>query len=72
MGLRHLTTRVLVVLTIMVLLGGCGSGAATPPVTTPTPTALPTAAATPAASPVPTASPTSTAKPTPTPEPVAG
>jgi len=72
MVVRHLTSRVLVGLTIGFLLGGCGSGAATPPMTTPTPTALPTSAATPTASPVPTASPTSTPKPTPTPEPVAG
>jgi len=72
MGLRHLTSWVLVGLTILALLAGCGSGAATPPMTTPTSTALPTAAATPTASPGPTASPTSTPKPTPTPEPVAG
>jgi len=71
MGLRHLTSRVLVVLTIGVLLGGCASSAVTPPAVTPTPTALPTSAATPTASPV-TPTPTSTPKPTATPEPVAG
>ena len=72
MGLRHLTSRVLVGLAIGVLLAGCGSGAATPPAATPIPTALPTAVATPTASPVPTATPTPIPKPTPTPEPVAG
>ena len=71
MGLRHLTSRVLVGLAIGVLLAGCGSGEAKPPAATPTPTALPTAAATPTASPV-TPTPTSTPKPTATPEPVAG
>jgi len=72
MGLRHLTSRVLVGLAIGVLLAGCGSGEAKPPAATPTPTALPTAAATPTASPVPTATTTPIPKPTPTPEPVAG
>ena len=72
MVVRHLTSRVLVGLTIGFLLAGCAPNAVTPPVATPTPAALPTAAATPTASPVPTATPTPIPKPTPTPEPVAG
>jgi len=61
MGLRHLTSRVLVRLAIGFLLGGCGSGAATPPMTTPNPSPGPTAVASAPATPDTLPSPTTAA-----------